>query len=176
MNTLRKTLPIIGFITFIGGLAWLIAFWQQPERFCAECVPVVQVELDLQRRQAPLVSGSLATMDSPLFRYFPEDTWAVSEVGADPGEPTQPDLEAAGIVEFDYLGEELDLLVATGNFWGFMLVTVDGKPANLLPQMSGKNLVQRNSACMSGPGDCEELRTRLEQHGNAGYKIGRAHV
>ncbi len=32
---------------------------------------------------------------------------------------------------------ELDLLLAVGNYWGYLYVTVDGKPANLLPAIPG---------------------------------------
>jgi O-antigen ligase len=75
--------------------------------------------------------GVVASMDSPVFAWSPG--WTVSAAGADPAEPADPFAQPAGVVTFSYWGRELDLLVATGDFWGYLYVTVDGQPANLLP-------------------------------------------
>lgn len=165
---LKRTLVVLGFMLVVGGIGWMALFWNQTERLCAECVPVEPVNLEPSRIDAALDSGTMSTMNGSPFRYLPEGTWTVSEDGADPGEPQSPDLQPAGVLEFEYAGEELDLLIATGNFWGFMLVTIDGQPANLLPKISGQKLVQEGAAC--GQDDCMMLKQRLAQMGVVGYK------
>jgi O-antigen ligase len=57
----------------------------------------------------------------------------VTAAGADPVEPADPATTPSGSVEFRYQGQELALQVATGDYWGYLFVTVDGRPANLLP-------------------------------------------
>ena len=82
-----------------------------------------------------LVGPIIATMDSPVFEYSPG--WHVTRAGADPSEPANPWVEPAGIVTFPYRGNELALQLAAGDFWGYLTVTVDGRPANLLPNVRG---------------------------------------
>lgn len=78
-----------------------------------------------------LEPGTVATMDSPVFLYSPG--WNVSPDGADPQEPSAPDVTPSGVITFTYRGDELALLTAQGDYWGYLYVTVDGQPANLLP-------------------------------------------
>lgn len=134
MRILRRSsnLPL-GILLLLFGTGWLILNWSQPDRFCAECVPIENLEIELEKTAERLQSGMAVSMGSPLFRYFPTERWQISESGADPGEPENPDAQPSGVVEFEFQGEELDLLIATGNFWGYLLVAVDDEPANLLP-------------------------------------------
>ena len=74
-------------------------------------------------------------MQSPAFIYSPG--WTLSTVGADPGEPADPWNEPAGVVEFTYQGNELALRLATGDYWGYLYVTVDGEPVSMLPTIHG---------------------------------------
>ena len=84
---------------------------------------------------AVLTPGTVAAMDSAAFTYSPG--WAVSKAGADPAEPPAPEQEPSGMVEFAYTGRDLALLIAPGDYWGYLFVTVDGAPANLLPALRG---------------------------------------
>lgn len=82
-------------------------------------------------RPASLLSpGAFFAMDSPAFAFSPG--WQVTAAGADPVEPGRPGDNASGSVEFHYQGQELALQVATGDYRGYLFVTVDGRPANLL--------------------------------------------
>ncbi|MEM7127158.1 MAG: O-antigen ligase family protein [Chloroflexota bacterium] len=74
-------------------------------------------------------------MNSQPFSYTPPDSWLVNELGADPAEPADPWGEPSGVIEFEYQGKEVALLIAVGSYWGYLLITVDGQPANLLPQL-----------------------------------------
>lgn len=82
-----------------------------------------------------LAPGAVATLDSPPFAYSPG--WTVDAAGADPSEPDDPWTQPAGVVTFTYSGSDLLLQLAQGNYWGYLFVTVDGAPANHLPQISG---------------------------------------
>lgn len=81
--------------------------------------------------------GTVAQMASPPFTYDAPQQWTVAEIGADPHEPVDPWMEPSGVVRFDYVGDELALLLAVGNYWGYLYVTVDGEPANLLARIEG---------------------------------------
>ncbi|HRW10834.1 MAG TPA: O-antigen ligase family protein [Caldilineaceae bacterium] len=72
-------------------------------------------------------------MDSAPIIY--EDSWWVDAAGADPHEPADPWQEPAGRLHFSYRGSELALLLAVGDYWGYLYVTVDGGPANQLPHL-----------------------------------------
>jgi len=74
-------------------------------------------------------------MDSPVFTYSPG--WRVAPDGADPSEPADPWSEPSGALSFTYTGGELALRLAPGDYWGYLYVTIDGEPANLLPNMRG---------------------------------------
>ncbi|MGL4648683.1 MAG: hypothetical protein ACRC1H_04695, partial [Caldilineaceae bacterium] len=78
-----------------------------------------------------LLPGVVASMDSPAITWSPG--WTVSALGADPAEPADPASEPAGTLSFEFSGRALELLVAVGDYWGFLYATVDGKPATLLP-------------------------------------------
>ena len=82
-----------------------------------------------------LDSGSVASMDSKVFAFEPG--WQVSVDGADTTEPDQPWTQPSGRVAFQYSGRELALKVAQGDYWGYIFVTVDGRPANRLPTLPG---------------------------------------
>lgn len=84
-----------------------------------------------------LQPGAVAQMDSPLFQYESSQSWTVDALGADPHEPLDPWVEPSGVVSFDYVGDELALLLAVGNYWGYLYVTVDGEPANRLALVRG---------------------------------------
>ncbi len=115
----------IALLCGIGGIAWLgMLLVNKP-------APLVLQPTQIEQLQ----SGAVATMDSPVFIYSPG--WHVDKTGADPSEPDKPLQEPAGTVTFVYTGSELDLLLTVGNYWGYLYVTVDGQPANLLPVIAG---------------------------------------
>ncbi len=82
-----------------------------------------------------LGSGAVASMDSPVFAFEPG--WRVSAQGADTTEPAQPWAQPSGRMAFEYSGRELALQLALGDYWGYVFVTVDGRPANRLPALWG---------------------------------------
>jgi O-antigen ligase len=86
-------------------------------------------------RAAALTPSVVATLDSPVFSFSP--TWTVSEAGADPHEPAEPWTTPSGELRFSYTGRELALLMAVGDYWGYLYVTVDGAPANRLAVIPG---------------------------------------
>lgn len=87
-----------------------------------------------------LTSGIVASMDSPVFTYSPG--WDITEQGADPHEPADPWAEPSGVIEFEYSGSELAFELAVGAYWGYLFVTVDGEPANLLADFFSNRTVQ----------------------------------
>ncbi len=84
---------------------------------------------------ATLAPGVVARMDSPAIAYSPG--WRVGPEGADPAEPATPETMPSGVFTFTYTGGELALNLALGDYWGYIYVTVDGAPANLLPTSDG---------------------------------------
>lgn len=82
-----------------------------------------------------LSSGAILSMNSPAFTYSPG--WQVDAQGADPPEPADPWQMPAGVVEFTYTGQNLALLLAQSDYWGYLYVTVDGAPANRLARIPG---------------------------------------
>lgn len=74
-------------------------------------------------------------LNDPIFHYSPG--WQVSELGADPREPADPWRKPAGVITFTVVAAEIDLLLAVGDYWGYLYVTVDGQPANQLPVLAG---------------------------------------
>ncbi len=129
------TLLGLAFLLAVAGISWLT--WagslraQTPQQALA--LPVDS-----------LTPGTVAGMDSPFFEYGPG--WTISAAGADPGEPADPWHEPAGVVEFTYEGNELALQLATGDYWGYLYVTVDGAPASELPVIRGNNNSQGHPA------------------------------
>lgn len=112
-------------LSALAGVAWLV--WARPH---SAPLPVGQ-PVAVERLQ----SGAIASLDSPVFVYSPG--WHVDQTGADPHEPTDPWREPSGVLTFAYTGAELDLLLAVGDYWGYLYVTVDDQPANLLPVIAG---------------------------------------
>ena len=82
-----------------------------------------------------LFSGAVASMDSPVFAFEPG--WQVSAQGADTTEPEEPWTQPSGRMTFEYRGRDLALQLALGDYWGYIFVTVDGRPANGLPALWG---------------------------------------
>lgn len=114
-----------GLLLALAGTAWL-ALAGQP---APGALPTPRPT------DASLTSGVAAAMTNPGLRYSPG--WKISEQGADPAEPAEPFAEPAGSVEFSYTGGELAMLLAPGDYWAYLYVTVDGQPANLLPAIGG---------------------------------------
>ncbi|CAN5827579.1 hypothetical protein BH10CHL1_BH10CHL1_07130 [soil metagenome] len=124
----------IALLCGIGGIAWFgMLLVNKP-------APLVLQPTQIKQLQ----SGAVATMDSPVFTYSPG--WHVEKTGADPSEPDNPEQEPSGTVTFVYTGSELDLLLAVGNYWGYLYVTVDDQPANLLPVIAGNPNSQATAA------------------------------
>lgn len=123
---LRSWLLAAGMMAIIAGLLWLLlTFPGQPcERCGASPTPALR-----------LTPGVVAAMNSAVFAYSPG--WQVSEAGADPAEPDDPFAEPSGVITFTYTGEALWLLLAPGDYWAYLYVTVDGQPANRLANIAG---------------------------------------
>jgi hypothetical protein len=115
--------------TLVCGLAGI--FWLRN----VATPPVIIAMQPSRVPTTPLPSGVVASMDSPGFRYSPG--WRVDQQGADPSEPAAPWQEPAGTVEFEFVGDSLWLLLAVGDYWGYLYVTIDGEPANRLPVIAG---------------------------------------
>jgi O-antigen ligase len=107
------------------GAIWLALAWQTAPRAFPSPTPGA----------VPLARGAAVAMTNPHLRYSP--AWEISDLGADPAEPAEPFAEPAGVLEFSYTGGELALLLAPGDYWAYLYVTVDGQPANLLPTIGG---------------------------------------
>ena len=84
-----------------------------------------------------LDSGAVASMDSSVFAFEPG--WHVTVEGADTTEPDEPWTQPSGRLAFEYVGRELALQLALGDYWGYIFVTVDGRPANRLPTLWGNS-------------------------------------
>lgn len=119
---------ILAILSAVLGIAWLL--WSIPSRPALLSQTVALSEN--KRAETTVATGPIAlTMNSKPFLYT--DSWQVSRLGADPFEPADPWQEPAGRLHFSYRGSELAFLLAVGNYWGYLYVTVDGAPANLLP-------------------------------------------
>ena len=84
-----------------------------------------------------LDNGAVASMDSPVFAFEPG--WHVTVEGADTTEPDEPWTQPSGRMAFEYSGRELALQLTLGDYWGYIFVTVDGRPANRLPTLWGNS-------------------------------------
>jgi len=115
-----------GFALAAGGAWLLFAIFAAACPGCAAPAP---------RALPQLQSAAVASMDSPLFTYSPG--WRVTSAGAEPTEPAHPFVEPAGVITFPYSGQDLFLLLAPGDYWAYLYVTVDGQPANQLPAIPG---------------------------------------
>ncbi len=124
-SRIGQWLWIIALLGGIGGSAWWgMLLSNRP-------APLALRPIQAEHLQSRIV----ASMDSPVFTYSPG--WHVDKTGADPSEPANPAHEPSGTVTFAYTGSELDLLLAVGDYWGYLYVTIDGQPANLLPVIAG---------------------------------------
>ncbi len=117
---------LIGVLLISSAVVW---YWRAGTTACATCIPPAP------QNAVVLTSGAVAGMDSPFFAYSPG--WQVSAGGADPAEPANPFEQPAGVVTFPYTGADLYLLIAPGDYWGYLYVTVDGQPANRVPVIAG---------------------------------------
>ena len=116
----RRSIWFVCALLFVLAGGWLV-YAQRPIRVA-----------EPQRLAVPALGpGAVAAMDSSAFHY--SDDWRVTAAGADPSEPADPWNEPAGVVTFNYTGRQMLLAVQPGNYWGYIYVTVDGKPANQLP-------------------------------------------
>lgn len=120
-------LLITAALALLAGGAWLAMAARS--KTCAPCVTPVPLPLN------NLGPGAVARMDSSIFGY--SAGWRVSELGADPAEPADPDREPAGDLAFSYTGRTLWLRLAPGDYWSYLYATVDEQPANLLANLRG---------------------------------------
>lgn len=116
-------LLILALVFLFTAAGWLVTTMDRADSI------IDSAALDL------LDSGSVASMDSPAFAFEPG--WRVSAEGADTTEPDQPWLQPSGRMTFRYSGRELALKLAVGDYWGYIFVKVDGRPANRLPAIPG---------------------------------------
>lgn len=80
----------------------------------------------LANRALPAAAGNgLHPVTSPWANY--SGTWTFGEAGADFGWINDSE------VRFDFVGEEIALLVREGDYVAWLYTTVDGEPANALP-------------------------------------------
>ena len=122
----RRGRVLVAAILLLAGLAWTFFAWndQTPPMPAGSPASTQQLE-----------PGTVASMDSPTFHY--SDGWKRSTSGADPTEPADPWITPSGILTFTYSGTELALNLGVGDYWGYVYITVDGEPANLLPHLRG---------------------------------------
>ena len=118
----RRTKLLVALLLILGGAGWLALVGEKG-------VPPPSSHVE------QLVSGAVASMNSPVFVYKPG--WQVSGNGADTTEPEQPWAQPSGRMAFQYSGRELALQLALGDYWGYIFVTVDGRPANRLAVLRG---------------------------------------
>jgi O-antigen ligase len=104
-----------GFICLIGLLGSLLL------------AGVVQVV-----RQRVLFQATTASLTPLTGEAEWEGNWAFSELGADPSEAGSQD--GTDRVAIPFSGTDLALQVRRGDYRAYLYVSVDGKPANLLPR------------------------------------------
>ena len=121
--TSPRLLLLMALLFLLGAAAWLTSAGDEA------APPVSATVVDR------LHSRAVASMDSPVFAF--ERGWQVSASGADTTEPDQPWAQPSGRMAFQYSGRELALQLALGDYWGYVFVTVDGRPANRLPVLRG---------------------------------------
>ncbi len=119
----------IAALALLAGAVWLGAALRSNG-----CAPCRQPEALLLNDLGP---GAVARMDSSIFGY--STGWQVSDLGADPLEPPDPSVEPAGDLTFPYTGKTLWLRLAPGDYWSYLYVTVDERPANLLTNIAGND-------------------------------------
>ena len=121
----------------LAGVAWL--WWATSAPPTEPATPPTLVT------EAILTPGSVARMDGLKTRFvLLEPGGSVVAEGADPAEPADPWQSPAGTLTFRFAGDDLWLLLAAGDYWGYLYVTVDGQPANRLPDIpSNENSLGR---------------------------------
>ncbi len=123
LSTSPSHLLIMALLFVFGAAGWLVSAGGATES------PAAATAVDRLR------SGAVASMDSPVFEFQPG--WQVSVEGADTTEPDQPWTQPSGRMAFQYSGRDLALQLALGDYWGYIFVSVDGRPANRLPVIRG---------------------------------------
>ncbi len=123
LSTSPSHLFVMALLFVFGAAGWLVSAGGEPES------PAAATALDR------LHSGAVASMDSPVFEFQPG--WQISVEGADTTEPDQPWSQPSGRMAFQYSGRDLALQLALGDYWGYIFVSVDGRPANRLPVIRG---------------------------------------
>jgi O-antigen ligase len=86
------------------------------------------LQLDNVMTAMPEVMSSRPDCTTPNPRAVFTDGWRFEQLGADI--PDKPDAK----VTVRFVGDELALIVRRGNYRAYTFVTVDGRPANLLPE------------------------------------------
>lgn len=124
-RTVRRGLRLLAGLLLLSALLWLVTV---PRSLRPPLTPAAV---------SALTPGTVASLDSSVFHYSPG--WRVSSLGADPTEPAQPWLTPSGVVTFSVTGQEIALLLAKGDYWGYLYVTVDGAPANRLANIPGNH-------------------------------------
>jgi O-antigen ligase len=84
----------------------------------------------------PLLADAMLSDETATVGDYPADhpsghysgAWRLSPSGAD------PPVQAQGSLTIPFEGTRLDMSVRRGNFRGYLYVTIDGQPANSLPQ------------------------------------------
>ena len=122
-------LSAVAALALLAGAVWLGVAVRS--NTCAPCRQPEALPLN------DLAPGAVARMDSSIFGY--SAGWQVSAPGADPLEPPNPDAEPAGDLTFPYTGRTLWLRLAPGDYWSYLYVTVDERPANLLANIRGND-------------------------------------
>lgn len=117
---------LAGLLLLAVGLAWTLYAWQDRNQALPQ-QPLIAAD--------SLSPGTVAAMDSPAIVYG--EGWQFTDEGADPNEPADPWVQPSGILTFTYMGDEVALSLAVGDYWAYLYVTVDGQPANLLPYIRG---------------------------------------
>lgn len=114
----------------LSGLAGALWLW-----LATLTPPAAPANLPAYTALDVLAADLVTSMDSPLFHYSPG--WQVDGRGADPPEPVDPWQEPSGTLIFRFVGRDLWLLLAEGDYWGYLYVTVDDAPANRLALIPG---------------------------------------
>lgn len=131
LSGLRASHLLPALLLLLAAAAWLASVEEEAGQPAPQAVEQLR-------------SGAAASMDSPVFDFPPG--WQVSAAGADSSEPERPWEEPSGRLRFVYRGSELALKLALGDYWGYVFVSVDGRPANRLAVLPGN----RDSAGRTG--------------------------
>ncbi len=92
--------------------------------------PVYDALRSYNKEQHPLYTGFYVPNERNA-SYVGE--WRFAHAGADPPHGATAAARNA-VASFDFVGAALDVTVRRGDFWGFLYLTVDGRPAGELPR------------------------------------------